>query len=172
MKEDFKKIANLVFNKFISDGVLKKSEMRYLINDRGIADSYFSLLLENKEMNKKLSSQDYYYMLCYMSFGAGAYFTEKQWRFSKPISDFTDSEIDSLFAALSKDDAVSLGFDSLGILIGSYNYNRTLNSIKSAFIEIYENFKADFNDEVGIRFIMQLFFNAGVSMVYEKFEKK
>ena len=158
------KLIEKVFTDLLNNEVIKNANMRFLINDRGIADEYFKLLKLTFKQAGKLKDSESQYIMAYMSWGAGAYFTSAQWALGKTIDTFTDSEIDALFTALFKDDAIGLGYDSMGILGGSYNYNKITNAIKSAY-----GIATELNP--GLEALLQVFFNIGVTMAYDKFEK-
>ena len=157
-------LIKVVFEKLAEGGVIKEKNMRYLINDRGIADEYFSLLKKTFAMAEKIGEKEGRYIKAYMCFGAGAYFASNQWILGKTIDNFTDADIDSLFKNLSEDDAIGLGYDALGILNGSYNYNKITKTIESAYLSAIE-ISAD--DDA----LMQIFFNVGVTLAYERFER-
>ena len=157
-------LIKVVFLKLYEDGVIKNANMRYLINDRGVASEYFTLLKKTFAMAEKIDDKEKQYIMVYMCFGAGAYFTASQWRLGKTIDNFTDSDLDILFKALSEDDAIGLGYDALGILSGSYNYNKITKAIQSVYTAAVEQ-----NSDSDI--LMQLFFNIGVTLAYERFEK-
>ena len=158
------KIIETVFSELLKNEAIKSSNMRYLINDRGIADEYFSLLKKTFGQAEKIGDTEARYIKAYMCFGAGAYFTASQWLLGKSIDKFTDAEVDSLFKALSEDDAIGLGYDSLGILSGSYNYKKITQGIQSAYMAASS--LTDDDDA-----LMQIFFNVGVTIAYERFEK-
>ena len=157
-------LINTVFLKLQDEGVIKNANMRYLINDRGVADEYFALLKKTLTMADELKDAESRYILTYMCFGAGAYFTASQWVLGKAIDKFTDNDLDSLFKALSEDDVIGLGYDALGILGGSYNYNKITKAIQSAYTLAIE---LEPNDDA----LMQVFFNVGVTLAYERFER-
>ncbi len=158
------KLIESVFSVLLNSQVIKQPNMRYLINDRGIADEYFKLLKNTFRQANKLNDSESRYIMAYMCWGAGAYFTSSQWALGKTIDKFTDGEVDSLFKALSQDDAIGLGYDALGILGGSYNYNKITKAIQSAFSKAVE---INPDDEA----LLQVFFNIGVTMAYERFER-
>lgn len=164
-------IANSVFGTFINEGIIKKPQMRYLVNDRGISNTCFDVLFKNKKIKEGIPLNEYCYMMCFLSFGAGAFFTEKQWSLNKTVCEFSDLEIDALFAMLSKEDAISLGFSALGIKEGSYNYDKITKAIGKTFLEIYENIGEYLEDNQNLKGVMQIYFNLGVTLVYERLEK-
>ena len=99
-----------------------------------------------------------------MCFGAGAYFSSNQWILGKTIDTFSDADIDLLFKKLSEDDAIGLGYDALGILSGSYNYNKITKAIQAAYMAAIEINPLD-------EALMQVFFNVGVTLAYDRFER-
>lgn len=157
-------LINVVFSTLFENGVIKSPDMRYLINDRGIADEYFSLLKKTFAQAKKLDDKESRYIIAYMCFGAGAYFSSNQWILGKTIDTFSDADVDMLFKKLSEDDAIGLGYDALGILSGSYNYNKITKAIQSAYMAAIE---INPSDEA----LMQVFFNVGVTLAYDRFER-
>ena len=157
-------LIKTVFSELNNVGVIKNANMRYLINDRGITEEYFSILKNTFAQAKKIDSEESKYIMAYMCFGAGAYFTANQWILGKTIDNFTDSEVDALFKNLTQDDAIGLGYDALGILSGSYNYTKITKAIQSAYMSARELEPTD-------NALMQLFFNIGVTLAYERFEK-
>lgn len=158
------RLIEAVFSQFLNNELIKQPNMRYLINDRGIADEYFNLLKKTFKQANKLNDNESRYVMAYMCWGAGVYFSSSQWVLGKTIDKFTNEEIDALFVSLSQDDAVGLGYDSLGILAGSYNYNRITESIKEAFT-VAEELKPTLDA------LLQVFFNIGVTMAYERFDR-
>ncbi len=138
--------------------------MRFLIDDRGIFNEYFSLLKKTFKKAGRAEDTESTYIMAYMCWGAGVYFASKQWTIGKTIDNFTNDEIDSMFTELSKNDAIGLAYDSLGILSGSYNYNVITKGIQSAFM-VANDLKPAMLD------LMQIFFNAGVTCAYERFER-
>lgn len=157
-------LINVVFSTLFENGVIKSPDMRYLINDRGISDEYFALLKKTFEQAQKLDDKESRYIIAYMCFGAGAYFASNQWILGKTIDTFTDADIDMLFKTLSEDDAIGLGYDALGILSGSYNYNKITKAIQMAYLSAIELNPLD-------DALMQAFFNVGVTLAYERFER-
>ncbi len=158
------KLIETVFSVLLENKAIKNANMRYLINDRGIADEYFCLIKKTFKQAGKSNDRESLYVMLYMCWGAGAFFASSQWTLGKTLDKFTNTELDSMFKALSEDDAVGLGYDALGILSGSYNYNLITKGIQAAYLAT-ENLNSP------TEALMQIFFNAGVTMAYERFER-
>ena len=68
---------------------------------------------------------------------------------------------------LSKEDAVSLSFDALRILEGSYRYKAIEQGIKDAYLAAVKI--TGFYEGGGFESLPELFFNVGVTLTYERF---
>ncbi len=162
-----KAVIDEVFGLLLKEKIINLPQMRYLTDDNGVTAAYLDLLHRSVKKQDGMTSEEYGYILCYMAFSGGVYISSRQWVLGKGVGSFSKSELDGIFYTLSKEDAVSLSFDALRILEGSYRYKAIEQGIKDAYLAAVKS--TGFSEGGGFESLPELFFNVGVTLTYERF---
>ena len=150
--------------------IIKEPSLSFFENDNGILDR---LLIEHTEdpqvLALKTISDDVYLRIAGMhAFGAGAYVAAKQLELNRPVSEFTEEEIESIFSDFDKKDAFELALEKLGIPIESGN-KKVLDRVIVIGIKEVKQFAGEKAAEMeNLKDFMQALFNAGTSMYLMK----
>lgn len=162
-----KAVIDEAFGVLLKEKVIRLPQMRYLKDDNGVTAAYLDLLHRSVNRHKDMTAEEYGYIICYMAFSGGVYLTSLQWVLGKGVGQFSKEELDGIFYKLSKENAVSLAFEALHILEGSYRYNLIEKGIKDAYLAVMKLLRSSEGDSIYPQ--SELFFNIGVSLAYERF---
>ena len=161
--EAAKEIALFMYNLEI----IKEPSLSFFENDKGILNR---LLIEHTEDQQVLAlrtiSDDVYLRVAGMhAFGAGAYVAAKHLEYGRPVSEFTEEEIESIFSDFDKKDAFELALEKLGISLESGN-KKVLDRVIVIGIKEAKQFSGEKAAEPeNLKDFMQVLFSAGTSMV-------
>ena len=117
---------------------------------------------------KSVSDEVYLRILGMHAFGAGAYIAAKEQDLSRPVSEFTDAEMDGIFSDFDSTDAYELGLKKLNIPLDSGNRKMLDRVIVIGIKEIKQIAKEKAAEPENIKAFMQVLFNAGISVYKQR----
>ena len=165
--ELFRDITQDVVMSMMSMHVIKSPELKFFYDDKGILEGLVQEHTTNREILAVKQSSDFNYMfVCGMhAFGAGAYTTIFQTKVKKPITEFGQKELMDIASAFSQVDAYELALSAMGLNANSNN-KKVFDAIIMAAIKSATNHAGkDATHPDTIKQLMQVLFNAGISVV-------
>ena len=149
--------------------ITKMPILKFLNNDQGIFEGVYQSHMNDPkvEMIKKAYGTDMYLrVLAGHALGAGAYVTLSQSKFNKPVEQFTMNEAMQISIAFRETDPYELAIKTLGYALDGNN-KRCMDQIVVVGIEAYK--KAAGSKALKkdcLKSLMQVMYNAGVTLVY------
>ena len=156
-----KEIALFMFNV----GMIKKPELLSFENDEIFEKLFTEHLTDKSVLELKNFSEDIFLRVLGMhAFGAGAYSAAKEAEFGHSAEEFSDGEVESLFADFDSADAYELALDKMGIPLESGNRSMLDRVIVIGIKETKLVAGNKATEPQNVKAFMKVLFNAGISV--------
>lgn len=160
-------VTQKVALKMFNSGITERPELSHFVDDKGILKelSVIHTTDQNVLALQRMPDDVYLKVVAMHAFGAGVYTTYKQLDFKHSVSEFTDAEVKSIFRDFQNNDPYDLALNKLKIPATSKNKLVLDQLILTGVNAAKETAGSAIMEPENIKAMMQVMFNAGISMI-------